>query len=491
MWDNGRFAGTPARKTGTALAIYCLATLFAVGLFAVGLRVENIILVYLISVIVMMIELRAFVWGGLYTIVCIVTFNFLFTEPRFTLRVADPNYVIMMAIFLAVSAITGLLLSWLQEQVELSRQNEKRMKALLEISSGYLTLTGMDNIVYYCLKSLYQAAGERCRVYIAQGPGKLGAPYYIKAQFPDESVMDNDTPADWCFINNTVCGANTSFFGDSGWVYLPIRNRDACLGVIGVYTEGREIDGGHMVFINTVLSEMAMAVEKERMVPRCSGRTAEKTDAAGPYAAARSFLRDFGEPLRQAAESAERLLQSGEADSDGRRRALSGLALKLETLHNRAANHLQAGLLETDGLKVRREKTDFVELAAAAIGPYKLCCGERIVWMSPAAPMFVRADAELMKLAVANVLNNALVHTPPESQVSVNLTGDEGYCRLEIADRGCGIAPRALSGEDMDNPRGGLALCGEIVRANEGKMVVRSSRFGGTSIMISLKNETG
>ena len=67
--------------------------------------------------------------------------------------------------------------------------------------------------------------------------------------------MDNDTPADWCFINNTVCGANTSFFGDSGWVYLPIRNRDACLGVIGVYTEGREIDGGHMVFINTVLSE--------------------------------------------------------------------------------------------------------------------------------------------------------------------------------------------------------------------------------------------
>ncbi len=116
MWDNERFAGTPARKTGTALAIYCLATLFAVGLFAVGLRVENIILVYLISVIVMMIELRAFVWGGLYTIVCIITFNFLFTEPRFTLRVADPNYVIMMAIFLAVSAITGLLLSWLQDK---------------------------------------------------------------------------------------------------------------------------------------------------------------------------------------------------------------------------------------------------------------------------------------------------------------------------------------------------------------------------------------
>lgn len=373
------------------------------------------------------------------------------------LRVADPNYVIMMAIFLAVSAVTGLLLSWLQEQVEPSRQNESRMKALLEISSGYLTLTGMGNIVYYCLKSLYQAAGERCRVYIAQGPGKLGAPYYIKAQFPDESVMDNDTPADWCFINNTVCGANTSFFGDSGWVYLPIRNRDACLGVIGVYTEGREIDAGHMVFINTVLSEMAMAVEKKRMAPRCLGRMAGS------------------------------LLASGAADSEGWRRDLSGLALKLETLHNRAANHLQAGLLEKHGLKVRWEKTDFVELAAAAIAPCKLCCGERIVWMSPAAPLFVRADAELMKLAVANVLNNALVHTPPESQVSVNLTGDEGYCRLEIADKGCSIAPRALDGEDMANPRGGLALCGEIVRANEGKMVVRSSRFGGTSIVISLK----
>ena len=94
-------------------------------------------------------------------------------------------------------------------------------------------------------------------------------------------------------------------------MYLPIRNRDACLGVIGVYTEGREIDAGHMIFINTVLSEMAMAVEKERMVPRCSGRTAEKPDTAGPDATARSFLRDFGEPLRQAAESAGRLLAPG------------------------------------------------------------------------------------------------------------------------------------------------------------------------------------
>ena len=74
--------------------IYGLATLLASGLWGIHMRAENIIMIYLISVIVMMIEIQEFIWGTAYTVVCILTFNFLFTEPRFTLRVNDPNYVV-------------------------------------------------------------------------------------------------------------------------------------------------------------------------------------------------------------------------------------------------------------------------------------------------------------------------------------------------------------------------------------------------------------
>ena len=59
----------------------------------------------------------------------------------------SPNYVVAMGIFMGVSAITGLLVSRLGEQVKLAQRNENRMEALLKISSGYLTLSGLENIV--------------------------------------------------------------------------------------------------------------------------------------------------------------------------------------------------------------------------------------------------------------------------------------------------------------------------------------------------------
>ena len=252
------------KKIVKMTVIYILATLLALGLWTIRVRAENIIMVYLISVIILMIEIHQFLWGGIYTVICILSFNFFFTAPRYTLRVNDPNYIVTMVIFLIVSVITGLLVSKLREQVEVSQRNENRMKALFEISCGYLKLSGLDNIVYYVLKSLFQAAGERCVVYLAKSPGELGKPYFIKSHF-DENMVDNNTPAVWCFINNTVCGAGTGFFSDSRWVYMPVKNRESCIGVIGIYTDGKEVDSNHMVFVNTVMSEMVMAVEKENI----------------------------------------------------------------------------------------------------------------------------------------------------------------------------------------------------------------------------------
>lgn len=254
------------RKMGKAVVIYVFATLFAYGLWGLHTRAETIILIYLVSVIVLMIEVQRYAWGCIYTVLCILTFNFLFTEPRFTMRVNDPNYLVTMGIFMAVSAITGFLVSRLGEQVRLAEENEERLKALLEISSGYLTLSGLENIVYYGMKSLYQAAGERCIIYVAASGSELKKPYFLKQHFPDTGILDNDTPAHWCYSNRTMCGAGTAFYSNSGWVYLPIRSRNACFGVIGVYTDGQAIDERHMVFINTVISQMGMAMEREKII---------------------------------------------------------------------------------------------------------------------------------------------------------------------------------------------------------------------------------
>ena len=99
------------RKMLAAAVIYGLATLLASGLWGIHMRAENIIMIYLISVIVMMIEIQEFIWGTAYTVVCILTFNFLFTEPKVHPAGQRPQLRGGHGIFMGVSAITGLLVS--------------------------------------------------------------------------------------------------------------------------------------------------------------------------------------------------------------------------------------------------------------------------------------------------------------------------------------------------------------------------------------------
>ncbi len=474
------------RKLLAAAVIYGLATLLASGLWGIRMRAENIIMIYLISVIVMMIEVQGFVWGAAYTVVCILTFNFLFTEPRFTLRVNDPNYVVTMGIFMAVSAITGLLVSRLGEQVRLAKRNERQMEALLEISSGYLTLSGMENIVYYGIKSLYQAAGERCVVYVALKPGELGKPYYVKSYFPDPDILENDTPASWCYMNHTVCGANTGFYGDSGWVYLPIRSRDTCLGVIGVYTDGKEIDDGHMVFINTVMSQMAMAIEKEESPARDAGGEARPDGGLPdefPAKLEQRLYRDVCLPLRDMIET------TGSMEPEA--------CLKLCTLYNRIRNMAVSFGLDRN-MPVDRKSLDFAETADRVVDFYRKAGRERIVWIKrPRRPVVVHGDRELLELAVSNALDNALIHTPENEKVYISLGQEQGYGVLEVSDSGSGISFQELQRTLKENPKrcgglsGGLSVSKRIMDRNQGNLVIKSSRYGGTSVILSLKAFAG
>lgn len=243
--------------------ILVLCTLLALAMRELSIRVENILMIYLVGVIIIIIEVRGYLWGILCSLICVFTFNYLFTAPYYSFRVSDRNYILTMAIFMVVALITGMLVSKLQVQAGMAKRNWDRMEALFEISSGYLTLSGLDNITYYGIKSLYRVNKDQCIVYLAKDGISLSAPYTIASDYEDPSIIENDTLAKWCFVNITPCGCGTSFYSNSKWRYLPIRSAGRAMGVIGIYCGDRDISDDQMIFIDTVLSQMALAVERE------------------------------------------------------------------------------------------------------------------------------------------------------------------------------------------------------------------------------------
>jgi signal transduction histidine kinase len=114
------------------------------------------------------------------------------------------------------------------------------------------------------------------------------------------------------------------------------------------------------------------------------------------------------------------------------------------------------------------------------------------------AALFAAVDIELFERAVANLVDNALKHTPAGGQVTLHGDHADGAVRIRVSDSGCGIAAhdlehlfdRLYTGSaargDADGKGLGLAIVKRIVELHRGEVSVRSELGCGTEVSIVL-----
>ena len=70
----------------TAVILF-LCTLVSFVFDDIEIRTENIMLIYLIAVLLIVVETKSFLWGIASSILSILTFNYLFTNPTYSLEI--------------------------------------------------------------------------------------------------------------------------------------------------------------------------------------------------------------------------------------------------------------------------------------------------------------------------------------------------------------------------------------------------------------------
>ncbi|OYV36779.1 MAG: two-component sensor histidine kinase, partial [Thiomonas sp. 20-64-5] len=111
--------------------------------------------------------------------------------------------------------------------------------------------------------------------------------------------------------------------------------------------------------------------------------------------------------------------------------------------------------------------------------------------------LILHADRMLLQRALANLIGNALAHTPRGGTVTLSAQAQANGVRIEVLDTGCGIAAEHLPylfdrfyRADAARSRGrgglglGLALVRNIVRLHGGEISVESRPGHGTRMML-------
>ncbi len=205
-------------------------------------------------------------------------------------------------------------------------------------------------------------------------------------------------------------------------------------------------------------------------------------------------------PLTSLRGYAETLLDGGLEDTANREafvRVIRDQAARLEALVD---DLLSLAELERPGTRLRVERFDLRELAAAQLTAFRRRAeqGGLALTLEPGETQPVTADRARLEQVFANLLDNAVKYTE-QGEVRVALGGDEVRAWCEVRDTGCGIPeddqPRIFErfyrvdkarSRDRGGTGLGLSIVKHIVTLHGGEVSVRSGAGPGSAFRFEI-----
>ena len=159
------------------------------------------------------------------------------------------------------------------------------------------------------------------------------------------------------------------------------------------------------------------------------------------------------------------------------------------------------------GRPIAHEPVDLVRVVADAVHDAEAVDPSRAIELGSSGELTVTGDEGRLRQVLANLLSNALTHTPAGTPVTVRLRSAEGWAEIEVSDRGPGLTEeeaanvfepfyradparsrvRPDDGPEAGNGTGlGLAIVAAIADAHGGSVGVTSEPGGGATFTVRI-----
>ncbi|MCX6538805.1 MAG: HAMP domain-containing sensor histidine kinase [Acidobacteria bacterium] len=213
---------------------------------------------------------------------------------------------------------------------------------------------------------------------------------------------------------------------------------------------------------------------------------------------------EFRTPLTSMRQLSHMLLEGRVISNDRRGQYYEVLVRESERLHRLVEKLLSFGRAESGAGRYRFESLDAGDLVRAVTTEFRSYASDWSLEIStPSTPCPVRADREMLSLALWNLLDNAMKYSPESRMIWVDLSIDAKHASIAVRDRGIGI-PRqdrqrifrkfergAQAAESGVQGTGiGLALVHHVVHAHRGEVRLESEVGRGSTFTMVIPVET-
>ncbi len=213
------------------------------------------------------------------------TFDFFFTEPRYSFSMNHPHDVINVVVFFLTSIIIGQLVKITKRQNLLLQVRVKRITLIEEMSKEFLMLppveqflgglirdsrewensltlfrtTVLDHISHIGIKYLSKILDAPSFILFS---GKDGRLQVWARSHPEIDLTTNEMAvAEWAYAHGEPAGAGTQTLANINAFFIPMKSLEETIGVIGIQYDFKNLllDQRRLLGVVSNLSALAAA----------------------------------------------------------------------------------------------------------------------------------------------------------------------------------------------------------------------------------------
>jgi two-component system, OmpR family, sensor histidine kinase KdpD len=406
----------------------------------------------------------ALFWGtGLAVAVSVasmLTFNYFFLPPRHSFHLQESQNWLALAVYLVTAVVVGVLAARARRRGDDAEQRRAEAHVLAETASELLRGSELDDVIAH----LAELSAGVLRVDVARlelgtlpaEDGERALPLVVGRRTVATLFVDEDAAVDEAVARR----------------FLP-----ALAALLGLAADRRALE--------------AEALEAEAL---------RRSDAL-KTALLRTVSHDLRSPLT-AILAAAGALGNPELQLDDADRAVLTDAIREEAtrLDRVVGDLLDLSRLEAGSAEPHRELWPVDELVAQALESVGPTAERVVVEIDDDAPP-VQVDAAQIERVLANLIDNALKFSPPQSPVVVRAEHGATELRIHVVDRGPGLTPSERDAvfqpfrrgaDTAGNVRGaglGLAIARGFAEANGAHLWAQDDPAGGHFVLALARAE--
>ncbi len=422
----------------------------------------------------LLVLIIASTWGFIEalaaSIAATLAFNYYFFPPIGTLTIEDPQNWVALFSFLATSLIASRLSQIARRRAQDAVGRQQDLERLYTFSRGILLITNTEPFAKQLVTKLAEIFELRAAVLYDRRAGE----FYRAGPNEFEGLDDQMRDA---ALNGTA-------FSDPAGVRQITAIRLGSEPIASLGMEGSRMQDS---VVQGIANLVAIGLERAR-----AQDLAHQVEAARQSEQLRTTLIDamaheFKTPLTSIKAATTSLLAAPAQAEESRTELLRIADEEADHLRDLIDNAVEMARLDGSRIDVLLEPSDPVQVVREVVASMKTGMDGRVVEVvSNGAPVRASFDRRLVKLALKQIVDNALKYSPPESPVRIRVTHAGGALALDVTNGGDGIPPREQSRifdrfyrgpatrQQIPGSGLGLSIAQRIAEAHRGDLTLQS-----------------